>query len=140
MLAQVALELGKQLVFAGHLHHVVVNHLAILVVADGDELEAGLRVVQQRQLVEHAGEFIVQLVDLDRRYEQGVRIRDLEPDGHRHILGYQHMIIDPSQGYLLVKADAGKLVDPLVVQHITLHSRSWRAVCNVPRNNMPRNL
>ena len=24
----------------------------------------------------------------------------------RHILGYQHMIIDPSQGYLLVKAEA----------------------------------
>ena len=82
MLAHVPLELRKELVFARHLHHVVLYHLTILVVANGNELKPRFRVVQQSQLIEHAGKLIVKLVYLDRGNKQGVRILYLKPYGH----------------------------------------------------------
>ena len=120
VLAHVPLELGKQLVFPRQFHQVIFNHLPILVVADGDKLQPGFRILQQRKLVEHAGKSVVKFINLAGRNKEGVRILDFQADGHGHVLGDEDVVVNPGQRNLFVKADPGKLVHSLIAQYHTL--------------------
>jgi hypothetical protein len=81
---------------------------------------------------------LCKFINLAGRNKEGVRILDFQADGHGHVLGDEDVVVNPGQRNLFVKADPGKLVNPVVVQHIPYIVCPRCALCNVPGNNKPK--
>ena len=118
MLPDVPLELRQQRVALGHRQQVIVQQFVVLVVADGQKLQARFTVAHDCHLVEHAAEGVVQLVGLLARDKQRVGVLHPQADRQRQVLCDDDVVVDPGDGDLFIEAHPRQPVHPFKLQHI----------------------